>query len=74
MEATMSHFSMISDTALDTVVGGTARPAMVSRSTVLNAQKTNNSNIVLQNMSLNAPTSGGNNIGGLAISVVQGIN
>lgn len=38
------------------------------------APKTNNSSIVLQNMSLNAPTSGGHNAGGLVIAVTQGIN
>ena len=37
------------------------------------APKTNNSTIVLKHMSLNAPTSGNNNIGGLAIAVTQGI-
>ena len=37
------------------------------------APKTNNSTIVLKHMSLNAPTSGSNNVGGLVISVTQGI-
>jgi hypothetical protein len=53
--------------ALDSVTGG-----RLAR--FVHAPKTNNSTIVLRNMSLNAPTSGGNNIGGLAISVLQGIS
>lgn len=51
---------------LDSVTGG--------RMLMRFAPKTNNSTIVLQNMSLNAPTSGGYNAGGLVISVTQGIS
>lgn len=51
---------------LDAVTGG--------RTLMRFAPKTNNSTIVLQHMSLNAPTSGGYNVGGLAIAVTQGIS
>ena len=53
--------------ALDDVSGG-------RRARFVYAPKTNNSSILLQNMSLNAPTSGGYNAGGLVISVTQGIS
>ena len=52
--------------ALDNVSGG-----RLAR--LVYAPKTNNSTIVLKNMSLNAPTSGGYNAGGLVIAVTQGI-
>lgn len=52
--------------ALDNVAGGRLARFVY-------APKTNNSSIVLQHMSLNAPTSGGYNVGGLAIAVTQGI-
>jgi hypothetical protein len=51
--------------ALDSVTGG--------RLLMRFAPKTNNSTIVLKHMSLNAPTSGGGNTGGLVIAVTQGI-
>jgi hypothetical protein len=53
--------------SLDSVTGG-----RLAR--FVHAPKTNNSTIVLKHMSLNAPTSGSNNIGGLAISVQQVIS
>ena len=53
--------------ALDNISGG-----RLVRS--IYAPKTNNSSILLKNMSLNAPTSGGHNAGGLVISVTQGIS
>lgn len=62
---TSIRIEMTSET-LDSVTGG--------RALMRFAPKTNNSTIVLQNMSLNAPTSGGYNVGGLAISVTQGIS
>ena len=60
------RIEMTSD-VLDNVSGG--RPARV-----IVAPKTNNSTIVLKHMSLNAPTSGHGNVGGLAIAVSQGIS
>lgn len=60
------RIEMTSDT-LDHVSGG-----RIIRSVYV--PKTNNSSILLQNMSLNASTSGGNNVGGLAIAVTQGIS
>ena len=62
----------LSETSLDTITGGTnRRPAPLK---TMNFQKTNNSTIILQCLCLNAPVSGGHNVGGVALSVAQGIS
>jgi len=67
----------IQDTQLDDVTGGTARTINTTnsynRSIAFNYQRTNNASVYLANMTVNAGTSGAGNIGGLAISIVQGI-
>jgi len=67
----------LQESTLDEVTGGAVRTINTSnsynRSFALNAQKTNNASVYLANMTVNAGTSGASNIGGLAISIVQGI-
>jgi hypothetical protein len=65
---------------LDDVVGGRGgRTAVVNtvnsynRSVAFNYQRTNNASVYLANMTANAGTSGDHNVGGLAISITQGI-
>jgi hypothetical protein len=67
----------LQESVLDEVTGGTTRTRNISssfnRSFTVNAQRTNNASVYLANMTVNAGTSGDHNIGGLAITITQGI-